>query len=534
MCNCKDREIFIDPILQLEESHQGILMNIMMKYMKGEEGRKSMMQLENEILEGVQQQLKDKEADRASILDQVGKLEQENRDQSQSLADTEKKLKVAEHENQRLRGLIEELEKKSAQDVQVFEPAEDPRVHELEAELSQLKKQLDQTNDECKAKLRDAESDKARINDELFIAQQKASKLAATEKLVEQQRTQIDTLESTQSEQSGIAGKLEACEIKVQDLERSKKQLADEYKKMSTQYYDEVNRGKSNADELKTFGIRFSKMEEEIRVVEQKQKYWEQRAKQAEEKLRACTEENDSFRLTASAGSLLSQEQELKYKERIARLEEQVSLLSESSSISLTKRVGDLEGRLESTNRQKAKLDQDILLLTKRYEELQKEHSVAKDELENYKLDRSSTLDITKEYQRVKKDRDMLLEVAAKTQDISMKYDSLKRAHDDILQEHKTAKEKLETMIKEKQETDKQLQHYKVVNLDLEKKGARQEEKVTILQEERKKGEKMIQEIIQRNDQEREKRVDAEVKKEVGKSKKQCTEQVQRTAVFPR
>ncbi len=504
MGNSKEKETFIDPILKLEESQQGILMNIMLKYVRSEEGRKSIMHLDSEVLESVQQQLKDKESDRLSILDQVAKLELENKEQSRTVAEMEKKLKASEHENQRLRGLIEELEKKGVAEQFVAGPVDEStpaHFRELEGEIAKLQKQLDQANEETKAREKTGAEEATKLRDELYMAQQRIAKLAATEKIVEQQRKQIETLESTQSEQMGLAGKVEAYEIKIQEIERNRKQLADEYTKLSTRFYEEVNRGKSNAEELHRVGTKISKMEEDMRGVEEKQRYWEQRAKDSEEKLKSATEENDSLRLTTSAGNLLSQEQELKYKDKIVRLEEQVTLLNDSSSVSLTKKVADLEARLETTNSQKARLEQDLLLLNKRHEELQKEHAANKEELESYKLDKSNTIDMTKECQRIKKDRDMLLEVAAKTQDIAAKYEELKKSHEKLLADLKSATEKFASATKERQELDTQLQQIKGANLELEKRSARQEEKIVLLQDERKKNEELIQDIIQRSDQ---------------------------------
>eukprot|EP01022_Parablepharisma_sp_SALTPOND_P011387 TRINITY_DN1474_c0_g1_i1.p1 TRINITY_DN1474_c0_g1~~TRINITY_DN1474_c0_g1_i1.p1 ORF type:complete len:668 (-),score=162.10 TRINITY_DN1474_c0_g1_i1:48-2051(-) len=497
-------------------------MDIMLKYMKCEETRKSILTLEGELIESMQQQLKDKELDRLSALEHVAKLEVENKELSKTLLEFDQKCKNCEKENQQLRVLMEDLAKKTAIAEPIIE-TDNTREKELENEVNNLLKQLNTAENELKTQKKVYEEEKARMQDELFIATQKAMKLSGLEKLVEQQRNQIETLKAVQEEQKNAVNKLELYEIKIQELEKNKKALVDECKKVASQLYSEKNENKTALENAKKARQKVAQMEEDIVALEEKKKYWEQRARQAEEKLKTATEENDTLRLSTSAGNLLTQEQELKYKQKIERLEEQITLMSENSNMKLATKVSDLEGKLDATIKAKNNAEQELVLLNQQHEELQKEHRKVLEELESYKMDKSATIDLTKEYQRIKKDRDTLLEIAAKTQDISAKFEALKKNHEKLEIEHKVTQEKLEQTLKERAEFGQQAKERKETNLDLEKKVARLEEKISILQEERKKSEAFVKEVMQRSDQvrfqirkkqEREKRITEEVKKE--------------------
>jgi len=495
--NSKAREKFIDPILKLEESHQAILMEIMLKYVKSEESRKTIKAMENELVESLQIQLKDKEAERHGFIEHIGKLETENKELSKSILEIDAKCKSLEKDNQALRAFIDEESQKRLNYIPKFE-VESPTNSNLEDEIFKLNKQVKSLQEEIKELKSNYSEEKSKLQDELFVANQKANKVPTLEKQIEQQAAQIENLKNAELEQKSLITRIELYEIKIQELEKNKKQLVEECKKVSTQLYSEQNEYKSIIEDSKKYNEKIKKMEDEYSSLDEKKKHWEQRAKQAEEKLKKMSEEIDSLKLSVNAGNLLTQEQELKYKQKIERLEEQVELLSETSNTKLATKLADLEGKLEAITNVKIKNEQELILINKRYEELLKEHQNSLEEIENYKLDKSNTIDLSKEYSRVKKDRDTLLELAGKTQDLSQKFEEMKIEYEKLKNDHKNVQEKLNADLSEKANFEEKIKDLSEKKLELEKNEARMEEKLRVLQEERKKSEEFIKEIIQK------------------------------------
>ena len=498
----KDKHV--DTILKLEESHQAILMNAMLKYMKSD--TKSDIQFESELFETFNQ-AKNK-VDDPGITGYIRKLENENEELIAKLNEITEKCNGLTISNK-------ELQNELMRKVRIADPiveAHNTREEELENAITTLNSQLNSVKGELEIQKKEFDEQKVKLQDEIFIANQKVLKLSGLEKLVEQQREQIEALQVMTEKETNAETKIEVYEVKIQELEKSKKEIIDECKKLTSDLYAERNEYKEIIENNKKIVDKLKKMELELVTTEDKKTYWEKRAKEAETKLHVLQEENDTLRLSATAGSLLSHEQELKYIRRIEKLEEQVELLVENNSSKLAAKVGELEGELEAVTTAKNKKEQELLLLIKQYNEVQKDHTDVLEQLECYKLDKSATIDMTREYVKVKKDKDALLKAIDDMNEQMNNLEKIKKECNELKSESKQTKEKHERLIKEKEELEQKMKGKNEESMELEKTIVRLEEKISILQEERKKTERLIKDVIQQSDSEREKRISEDVK----------------------
>ena len=451
-CNSEKHEEYVDPMLTLEESQQTILMDIMVKYVRPEEGRKSALAVDAELIESMQQQLKDKETDRKGVMEEVAKLEGENKEISKNLQEAEKKCKSLEKENQQLHSLMDELAKKTAA-VEPMTGIDPAREHDLETDVAKLQTQVKTLSTDMSKQKKAYEMEKGQLKDELYIANQKAMKVAGLEKLVEQQRNQIEGLKAIIEEQKPVLNKIELYETQIQELEKNKQALVQECKAVTGKFYAEKNDNKFAQESAKKARDKSVKLEEDVATLDRNKKYWEQRAKQAEDKAKATMEENDHLRLSANAGNLLSLEQETKYKKKIEALEERVSLISENSNARLVARISELEGKLEAAKAVNIKLEQELALRNKQHDDLQKENKALSEELEGFRrIGKSHTVELNEDLYRIKKDRDTLLGLMAKANQDSANFEGLKKTHEELKTSSKALQEKYEIVCKENDE----------------------------------------------------------------------------------
>lgn len=118
--NCKKKEKFINPILQLDERYQAVLMDIMLKYMKNDDGRKSMMiAADIDSISDMQKQLKEREEEKLHLLEQLAKMEKDNREYNDSFSKLELKMQEFERENTQLKDELKMWQVKSVEEVEL-------------------------------------------------------------------------------------------------------------------------------------------------------------------------------------------------------------------------------------------------------------------------------------------------------------------------------------------------------------------------------------------------------------------------------
>eukprot|EP00826_Nyctotherus_ovalis_P061349 TRINITY_DN8722_c0_g4_i1.p1 TRINITY_DN8722_c0_g4~~TRINITY_DN8722_c0_g4_i1.p1 ORF type:complete len:193 (+),score=63.15 TRINITY_DN8722_c0_g4_i1:364-942(+) len=180
----------------MEDSQQTVLMNTMLKYIANESDRRKFLVYEYELIECLQQQVKTKEADRASAVEYLSKLEVENN----NLAS---RLSAALKENKNLANENDELHKELIKNIKTPNALVDIHKHreeELNGEIYQLNSKLGEVEKECQAKIRKLEEEKWKLQDEVFTASQKVLKLPNLENTVAQQKIRIEKLQAALEE----------------------------------------------------------------------------------------------------------------------------------------------------------------------------------------------------------------------------------------------------------------------------------------------------------------------------------------------
>ena len=156
------RETTVDIILRMDENYQTCLMNIMLKYVKDENDRKKLLSYEYELIESLQQQLKNKEADRLSAVEFLTKLEIENSDLTTKLAALQLENKNLANENEDLhKELITNIKTPNVL-VDIYKHKED----EINNEIIQLNNKFEDERREFQATIRKITEEKRKLQDE--------------------------------------------------------------------------------------------------------------------------------------------------------------------------------------------------------------------------------------------------------------------------------------------------------------------------------------------------------------------------------
>eukprot|EP00831_Metopus_contortus_P019617 TRINITY_DN18528_c0_g1_i2.p1 TRINITY_DN18528_c0_g1~~TRINITY_DN18528_c0_g1_i2.p1 ORF type:complete len:289 (-),score=101.48 TRINITY_DN18528_c0_g1_i2:137-1003(-) len=176
--------------------------------------------------------------------------------------------------------------------------------------------------------------------------------------------------------------------------------------------------------------------------------------------------------------------------------------------------INEVGGKLEASEKARRKMEQEYLMLQTSFETLQKENEALHEKLEDLKFDLSNSTEISKDYQKVRKDREILLEMTAKAQDMAPKLEELKKQNATLQEELTALREAKIDNSKQILDLIKSLDELKQRNLELERKQVHQEEKINILQEEKETMEGLIKEIMKHSKFQKDKSGNEEIKQE--------------------
>jgi len=483
------KEVTAESILNLNKKHQTTLMDIMLKYVKYED-KKTYSSFDPELLEALQQQLKERETERQQALEYISKLEQENKLLLADNTTLDDKVDSLTKEKQLLR---EELIKRTGAHDSNIEVHSSKEI-ELENEISYLTTQLNAANINLELQIKTNEGEQKKLKDKLEQAEQSLVKLQQLERQVAQQKIQIEELQGKRNQRKDLDNNVDLNTMKLQEKETKIKALSDECKKLKTELYLIRNDHKEALDKLKSLQEKFKAAEESSVVAQGKEKYWKNKATQLEEDIKALREKSEMFSGSMNEPSLEAQQLEMTYIEKIKSLEERIKELDKGSDAKLLAKVGELEGKLEVETSSKQKIEQQLAEISKRCEDIQKNYEETAKELEKHKL--SNNVNTSKEYAKIKKDRDVLLEMVSNTKDIANRFENLKKEYDKLLTDNKEKKETTEAAIKEKASLEKLIKEYIKKNTELERKLIRLDEKIALYQEKEKTNENLIKDLL--------------------------------------
>lgn len=359
-----------------------------------------------------------------------------------------------------------------------------------------MREELNDEKLETKNKIQEKQDEISKLQNELINAQSKFHRFSEAERIIEQQKSKIVQLEKINEEYKKLTRQQERCENKIQELEKSMKNYLEEKELITTQLFQEQTRATLAEKSLEKAKEDCVKQEAKYSTIAEQKQYWEQRAKNVEEELKNCSEELEELKITPDTGNLNSQEQEMKYKKQIEQLQEHVKLLTQERNNALMNKVNELEAQLSSTIMRKTQLEQEISSLRSKIDIMQKEEDLYKEQIEKLKVANRNALDVMNEFERVKKDRDMLLEVTSKAQAVQTQLEELKKQHSTTIEEKSILQEEKKNLIKEKLESEAIIKKYQSEKTELEKQIVRQDAKVLLIQEERKKLDNFIKELV--------------------------------------
>lgn len=487
--NSKGKESYIDRILKLEGTHQTLLMEMMVKYTNLENTKKPAT-FEADVIENLQLQLKAKETDHLALIEHLSKFEEENKELAAKLGRTEDKCRMLSEENRQLQ---EEFDRVRHSAMEAYSSSE----KELEVEVGKLSAKLEGIKSKLKGEQERCSEFENKLQDEVNSGKQKDLKIESLDSIIEKQKEELELLKGVREEKSDVESSVEGYMRKVEELVKHNKELADECESLAGELQGKRTECKSALENYKREQEANAKITEKLTMLQDRNKYLEEVIKQAENKINLLNEESESLRKSSERERFAPAE--LKYQQKISRLEEQVVILSESADIKFASQITKLEAELKAKTASEKEFEQELSTTTGKYETLQKEYTSLLEEFNKYRVNNAPT-DIEKEFARVKKDRDTLLQVAANAQDISTKYDQLKKEHKEIQNAYKELEERYNASMQDKCALEGQLKTRAEESLELERSKTRLEEKIAMLQEEYESKEVLIKDVIQRPD----------------------------------
>ncbi len=494
--NCKSKEKFIDVILQLEEGVQAILMEVMMKYIPKEE---AVLQsppshvvgtVEQELLESLNTQLKQKEIERMSLIEHMKKVEAENQELSKKVQESQSAYKDVYSESQQNRQEFENY--RSRLSSTEMGRARIQQEKELEEDIDSLTKDLEETRRARMEMEKEKDEEIAKLKDELALAQQTAKKLATTESLAEQQKKRIEELSDFQHTAEDEAKRADTLQMRTVLMEKEKRHLDEKTQALVESLYAEKNETRRLDGELKKLANALARSEKEKREAEEQCKFWEQKTKAAEEALATYKKDHDSNRASADGGNMLLQEREATHQLEIGKLQEEIQNLMKTGGEAVRTYTFELEAQAKSLRTENEKLGQELAESTKTKAQLEMENDRLKSQNELLVRAGEESVGQAKELQRVRKERDMLLEGYKRAQDALKELAEQKQANSDLHAENDQLKKDVDTFKKEKNEAEEQCRPLRETNLRLEKELARAGQKLAVIQEERAKFESIF------------------------------------------
>ncbi len=454
-------------------------MEMMLKYIVQDEEPERRM--DRDLVESLQTQLHEREVERIGALEHIKQIEQDNvilngkaKELVQALADKDSEI-------QQLRKEMEEM-RRSSLNMDFVQ-----REKELEGEIDSYKQEIKLLQAAAEEKERARQEEVGRIQDELFVLQEKIKKSSATEALATQQKKQIEDLLENEEIVKKEMDKIMSVEEQVKTLEKRNKELELDKKRLVEEYYGDKNKVMGIETEMKRLAENCAHAEKEEKRAEERAKFWEQKAKETEETLKTLREEGESFKLVQGAGCLLSQEKEANYQAEITKLRGQVSTLSAGTEEKVRLRLVELEAKLDVMGAEKQRLNQELMLAGQRSTALEKENEELHERIHGYELAQKEAAGVANNLQRAMKDRDLLLDVSKRAQNALAEQDRLRLEVAHLHEESIRGQSLLAKAASEKAELDQRARELTDKTIQLEKSLAREEEKMALMQEERRK-----------------------------------------------
>ncbi len=478
--NCKSKERFIDGILQLEEDVQAVLMEVMMKFIPKEEPLPG--SVEQELVESLNGQLKQKEVERLGLMEHLKKVETENAELARRMQELQTAYRDACAESQRDKQEFDSYRNKYSS-VELGH-AKLQQETEFEEEIESLNREVEELRQAMSDLEKSKDEEIAKLSEDLAAEQQKHQRLTAAENTIDQQKRKIDELCAAQQSMMEDLKRGETLQMRVAVMENDRKHFDEKNKELVESLYTEKNETRRLDGELKKLTNSYSRMEKEKKASDELCKFWEQKAKTTDESSR---KERESRKQSADGAGLLLEEREATHQLEIAKLQEEVRNLLATGGEAAKTYTFELEAQAKSLRTENEKLGQDLAVSAKLRAQFELENDQLKSRNEVLAKENEDGIERAKELMRIRQERDMLLEGYRRAQDTLPELTELKQKVGKVQKENEQLKKEMETCRKEWAEMEAKYRPLSESNLRLEKDLARAQQKITLIEEERGK-----------------------------------------------
>jgi len=414
-----------------------------------------------------EQQPLDMQRDRSLMFESMKRLGEDNRRLYAELESLQMKYKIVIKESEMLRAAFTENTNSTMEAFSLKE-------REFELENANLNKELNATKKDLDLLSKKYEELEVTLHDEHIISKQKSNEIIYLKDIIDKIKQEVENLK-VQKEKS--EAEIDKYVCRINELIKDNKELLNKYKHVESEFYLIRKEYKGIVEAYKNLQEKNKILTEEVKTLKESNSYLKKFAKRNEN---AEIQINNTKRDEHIC-------QELKLKQRISQLEEEVNSLGEASSLKLTGRVNELEASLKAEVGAKTVLEQEVKEVTKKYDGLYKTYNATLKEFEQYKVS-------TSEYKRIKKDREALLQIVASTQDVSIKYKKL-------VDKHEESENQLDVYLKKVEILEEQVKKQIMKNEEQEKTITRLNERILVLKEEYDRSKDFMRETIKnRND----------------------------------
>lgn len=469
-----NKEEYISPILELDERLQTYLMNATMKYLSGR-GEETGSPLVTE-----------RRKEYASLARQYERVERENEELGKRVKESVSVQEELLRENRRLQREVEELRKIE----ETIEPlsARIRREADIMYEIDSFKDEIK----ELRQRARTAEREKQEESERLVLETEKVQEARRLLKSAEVSAQQFKKkLIAVTEENKELNKVLDQMGNKCNQVREAENRLMEVERKLEDTSRALLNSQKKcqkfESDLQRSVEMRVN-VEKELERALSNEKFWKQKADENEEEIAKVREEIMTLQATAGTGDLLTEKHEAMYKEQVESLEERLKSAQNEVEIIVKNRTFELQKRCEELTKDKAALELNEAERNQKWKGLQKENEKLKEELTEAN---DLVANINKECNRLKKDRDTLLEISKRAQDSLNELDTLKISFttlqsdfNKLSQENKELKVELTVATNEKENVSKELSEANECNSDLVKKSMLLQERNDLLKDE--------------------------------------------------
>ena len=347
-----------------------------MKYISQEEPTTP---TDNGYLEELQGQLKEKELERASMLELVKKLECEKNELVIHIDTLDKEKTNILMDNTKLRNEIEELHRAS------MNPHYIQREKELEAKLNLCYKQLKEQAMKIEEFNQNKSQEALKQNDELFILREKLKKIPTLENINMQQEKQIQELLEKEETLKCELSRISEVEDQMKIMKGINNEIENKYATLVSEYSEDKSSVIKMSNAMNEAVQNYEKICEEKNKIEERAIHLEKKVIQFENIIRNQQEEISSYKLKAEAGGLLSQERENMYQQKIDKLEKQLEDLIDGKTESNKSKIIELENKLDIITSEKERITQELIMTKQQRDELEQENDSILEQIETCK-----------------------------------------------------------------------------------------------------------------------------------------------------